>query len=402
MLTSLEQVAHDHYHNIDFTLRLDGNQTIVSAIKNGYYESRSAYIDMTTSLSADGKGIDVHLEHVCRQADIDFVLEVELDPDVYEKQTVLQGGSITAPADHSNGGLHTGIFDDGTLYGITLTMPAVEIDRRKSTMTFQTGGAEGSAPNAIQQLIGTTVTIPDGEGLKQPGSSFGGWNVVSGPNTGTHYNAGQIIPMPAGDMTLQPAWGHVEVELELGSVKGPEKPGNQMAEDAKWRYYDRHGRDYRGRLFFNDIVTDSGTTISTEDIVSFSVIDQLVTYEKIVDEKDADRVKPTNIPNAVYARHVGATEQDKVVAYLVPSQTISGKYEEYVAGPGGAKAPRNSSYFLGKSVNENILPFQSISLSALDTSGVQNMFRMFAGCGNITSLDLSNFDTSNVTDMGAI
>ena len=206
MLTSLEQVVHDHYHNIDFTLRLDGNQTIVSAIKNGYYESRSAYIDMTTSLSADGKGIDVHLEHVCRQADIDFVLEVELDPDVYEKQTVLQGGSITAPADHSNGGLHTGIFDDGTLYGITLTMPAVEIDRRKSTMTFQTGGAEGSAPNAIQQLIGTTVTIPDGEGLKQPGSSFGGWNVVSGPNTGTHYNAGQIIPMPAGDMTLQPAW----------------------------------------------------------------------------------------------------------------------------------------------------------------------------------------------------
>ena len=64
MRADLEQVVHDHYHDIDFTLHLDGNQSVVKAIKNRYYESDSAYIDMTAAPTADGNGIDVHLEHV--------------------------------------------------------------------------------------------------------------------------------------------------------------------------------------------------------------------------------------------------------------------------------------------------------------------------------------------------
>ena len=85
-------------------------------------------------------------------------------------------------------------------------------------MTFQTNGT-GDAPAAIQQLVGTSVAIPGGDGLSNTGSGFGGWNVVSGPETGRHYAPGQIIPMPAGDLVLEPAWGHVEVELELGNVE---------------------------------------------------------------------------------------------------------------------------------------------------------------------------------------
>ena len=45
---------------------------------------------------------------------------------------------------------------------------------------------------------------------------------------------------------------------------------------------------------------------------------------------------------------------------------------------------------------ENIL---EIDLSNFDTSKVTDMAYMFAGMSNLTSLDLSNFDTSNVTDM---
>lgn len=76
----LEQIVHDHYHDIDFTLELSDSQTLVSRIVGGHYESSSAYVDMTAAPTADGRGIDVHLEHVCRQSDIDFVLEVELNP----------------------------------------------------------------------------------------------------------------------------------------------------------------------------------------------------------------------------------------------------------------------------------------------------------------------------------
>ena len=43
-----------------------------------------------------------------------------------------------------------------------------------------------------------------------------------------------------------------------------------------------------------------------------------------------------------------------------------------------------------------------IDLSSFDTKNVTNMSRMFEGCSNLTNLDLSSFDTKNVTDMGCM
>lgn len=43
---------------------------------------------------------------------------------------------------------------------------------------------------------------------------------------------------------------------------------------------------------------------------------------------------------------------------------------------------------------------QSIDLTNFNTSNVTRMYSMFNGCEPLTSLDLSNFDTANVTDMG--
>ena len=40
-----------------------------------------------------------------------------------------------------------------------------------------------------------------------------------------------------------------------------------------------------------------------------------------------------------------------------------------------------------------------LDLSNLDTSNVTNMSGMFSGCSNLQTLDLSDFDTGNVTDM---
>ncbi len=41
----------------------------------------------------------------------------------------------------------------------------------------------------------------------------------------------------------------------------------------------------------------------------------------------------------------------------------------------------------------------SLDLSNFDTSNITNMFSMFYDCSSLTLLDLSNFDTSKVTDM---
>ena len=401
MASDLEEVVHDHYHNIKFSLHLAEGQTVVSKITGAHYESTSSYISMTAVPTADGQGIDVQLEHACRQTDIDFVIDVELNPDKYIQETVIPAGTITAPEDHSNGGLHTGIFDEGTVYGLTMHMPAAVIDRRKSTMTFNAAGA-GTAPATIEQLVGTSVTIPDGTGLSNAGSSFGGWNVVSGSNAGTHYNAGEITTMPEGDVVLEPAWGHIEAELEVGSVSEAPPPGNNLALQAKARYEENSLLDFTG------VTVEGGGTVGLSDINSFYVIDYPVQYDIIQDASDPDRIKLTNVSNAVYARHVGAAESDRVAAYLVRS-TEAGKYDMYVAGPGGVTAPEDSSGFFwgGDSAwsydDTWATSVKSIDLSGLNTGGVKNMSQMFEFCLALTSITFGkNFDTSNVDNLSSM
>ena len=50
----------------------------------------------------------------------------------------------------------------------------------------------------------------------------------------------------------------------------------------------------------------------------------------------------------------------------------------------------------------NCTGLTSLDLSNFDTSKVTNMYVMFSGCIGLTSLDLSNFDTSAVTNMHAM
>ncbi len=50
----------------------------------------------------------------------------------------------------------------------------------------------------------------------------------------------------------------------------------------------------------------------------------------------------------------------------------------------------------------NMTNVTTMDLSNLDTSKVTGMFKMFNGCSNLTSLDVSNFDTSNVINMSCM
>ena len=50
----------------------------------------------------------------------------------------------------------------------------------------------------------------------------------------------------------------------------------------------------------------------------------------------------------------------------------------------------------------NCSSLTSLDLSGLDTSKVTTMYRMFNGCSSLASLDLSDFDTSKVTSMSAM
>ena len=83
-----------------------------------------------------------------------------------------------------------------------------------------------------------------------------------------------------------------------------------------------------------------------------------------------------------------------VMAYVEDDGSGNSTYKVTIGGKGGIIANESMiGYFDGFS------NMTSIDLSALDTSEVTNMIDMFGGYSSLTSLDVSNFDTSQVTDM---
>ena len=83
-----------------------------------------------------------------------------------------------------------------------------------------------------------------------------------------------------------------------------------------------------------------------------------------------------------------------VMAYVEDDGTGNSTYKITIGGKGGIIANESMiGYFSGFS------EMTSIDLSALDTSEVTDLSSMFNDCEGLTSLDVSNFDTSKVTDM---
>ena len=326
------------------------------------------------------KSVTVKFDKLCANLSGDLVLTLDLDISINEKETVLAAATAK--------GYYSGLFDEKTENEPTLSFPAVEIDRSLYTISFVKGEAEGTAPEEITAMPGQFVTIPDDSGLSNSGSSFGGWNVK---DSDIFYSAGQIIAMPAENLTLTPAWGHVEVELELGQVNYAEANGNQMASNAKY--------SSNGLLNFNSVTIEEEQPFANGSIHSLQVIDQELSYDTVPDSGDKNQVKITTAGiDAVYARHVGATNDDRVVAYLRKCQCEpkeENKYDLIIAGPGGVVAPANMEYWMQR--NESL---KTADLTGLKMSQVTTMFRMFADCTEMTSVNFGeNIDTSNVKSM---
>ena len=91
---------------------------------------------------------------------------------------------------------------------------------------------------------------------------------------------------------------------------------------------------------------------------------------------------------------ISEAQDGSVMAYVEDDGTGSSTYKLTIGGKGGIIANESMiGYFSGFS------KMTSIDLSALDTSNVTNMKRIFEDCNSLTSLDLSSFDTSKVTYM---
>ena len=91
-------------------------------------------------------------------------------------------------------------------------------------------------------------------------------------------------------------------------------------------------------------------------------------------------------------------EKGTVKAWVVPNSSDSSKYDLYIGAKGKVIANEDSSniFYDFRGVKE--INFDN----NYDTSNAIDMSRMFLNCTSLTELDLTSFDTSNVTSMYAM
>ena len=129
-----------------------------------------------------------------------------------------------------------------------------------------------------------------------------------------------------------------------------------------------------------------------------------------------DRQKLVNIADAVRAKKgiTGEMTLDAIASNItsIPTADNNAKYD--FAGSGSKSSGDllsylttvdlsnldTSNYTSMSSMFSSCSSLKSLDVSNFDTSNVTNMSSMFYNCSSFTSLDLSNWDTSNVTSMG--
>ena len=99
--------------------------------------------------------------------------------------------------------------------------------------------------------------------------------------------------------------------------------------------------------------------------------------------------------NAVESWDIGVEQNGNVMAYLVPNSEDNTMYDLYIEGDGQLVANKNSSRIFGYMSNLEKIN----NLDILDTNNVTNMSGIFYCDFNLLSLDVSNFNTSKVTNM---
>ena len=91
-------------------------------------------------------------------------------------------------------------------------------------------------------------------------------------------------------------------------------------------------------------------------------------------------------------------ENGGVMAWVVPSSSDNDKYDLYIGAKSGVIANEDSSNLFYNFSNVSEINFNN----NFDTSNTVNMDQMFNNCTRLVSLDLSSFDTRNVTSMYAM
>ena len=106
----------------------------------------------------------------------------------------------------------------------------------------------------------------------------------------------------------------------------------------------------------------------------------------------------TDIPDtAIYSWDASVAGDRSVIAYLEDDGSGNGTYKVTIGGRGGVIANNNASRLFYGFTN-----MTTINLSSFDTSNTTSIANMFTNCQNLIELDLSGFNTSNITNTAGL
>lgn len=261
------------------------------------------------------------------------------------------------------------------------------------TISYQT--EHGTAPASKTVEIGYTLTAEDLPALTDKYYDFKGWNSA----------AGNVI---TADTTITASWQIRSCTVTYSSTltgDGTKQIPATFTKDAgyklTWEDVPCLGKDSSGQLFvgwgksFGDEITGDITLTAEwqdEAYLSFSggfgavlngAAESLsVIFQKEPYEGDYKETYDCSTSNSYYTSYL--TNDNKLI--------ISGNGHKIVF-------PVNSNFLFCDYDNGGKISSFTFNNDCI-TSYVEYMARMFDYCSSITSIDMSNLDTSNVTNMG--
>ena len=254
--------------------------------------------------------------------------------------------------------------------------------------------AEDITPSSAKKMAGKNIklylTKLDSTGAETQVMAPKVYNASTSANTKTGRPSG-VMSLATGTMSTSETTNY-RLRMYVDEDYNPQGDGGGLSFSVKINAYGKTGKKMPAGSKMKAYVTQA-------DLESWN-------YPKTDFHTNAYRSKITSIitkndnivpETAVESWDISEARDGSVMAYVEDDGSGNSTYKVTIGGKGGIIANESMiGYFY------DFAKMTSIDLSALDTSEVTNMNRMFDGCSSLKSLDVSKFDTSKVTNMSAM
>ena len=214
-------------------------------------------------------------------------------------------------------------------------------------ITYNRNGAVGSAPSAVTQRAGTTITLPDAGDMEKSGYTFVGWSTDSNATgAGKEHYLNTIYPgeseytVPASNVTLYAVWAENSVDANFyirldGQI--PTEPGGYDASEYSSPIYIRNAIRYASFYTFTGEggVASRLYSLPTDDQIknAYSAYDpntQYVLWYVIKQESDSWHVDgvvldKTKVTLSYDANGAGVTNMPGGAEFAEGTQVSAGK-----------------------------------------------------------------------------